>query len=111
MHAALLWTINDFPTYFMSSKWKTARKLACPLCMEDFDAFTLPYIGKQSWFDNYKKFLPKDHPFRQNTTTFIKGKRVTKEFRGVQTRESIIEELTNKGFKKMTEIDTEKINA
>ena len=30
--------------------------------MEDSNAFTLPCSGKQSWFDNYKKFFPKDHP-------------------------------------------------
>ena len=110
MHAALLWTINDFPAYSILSGWKIVGKLACPLCMEDSDAFMLPCSGKQSWFDNHKNILPKDHPFRQNTIAFIKGKRVTKEFRGVQTEESIIEELMNRGFKKITEIDAEKIN-
>ena len=110
MHAALLWTINDFPAYSMLSGWKTAGRLACPLCMEDSDAFTLPCSGKQSWFDNHRKFLPTDHPFRRNTTAFIKGKRVSKEFRGVRTGESIVDELTNRGFKKLTEMNAEQIN-
>ena len=78
--------------------------------MEDSDAFTLPCNGKQSWFDNHREFLPKDHPFRRNTTAFIKGKRVSKEFRGVRTGESIVDELTNKGFKKLTEMNAEQIN-
>jgi hypothetical protein len=35
MHAALLWTINDFPTYTNLSGWSTKGKLACPIYMED----------------------------------------------------------------------------
>ncbi|XP_058006753.1 uncharacterized protein LOC131182124 [Hevea brasiliensis] len=31
LHAALLWTINDFPAYGMLSGWSTKGKLACPL--------------------------------------------------------------------------------
>ena len=54
MHAALLWSINDFPVDSILSGWKTAGKLACPLCMEDSNTFMLPCSGKQSWFDNHK---------------------------------------------------------
>ncbi|KAL4563992.1 hypothetical protein LXL04_028041 [Taraxacum kok-saghyz] len=32
MHAALMWTISDFPGYSMLSRWKTKGKFACPLC-------------------------------------------------------------------------------
>ena len=108
MHATLLWTINDFPAYSMLSRQSTTGKLAYPYCMEDFNAFTLLYSSKQSQFDNHKKFLPEDHPFRRNTTTFTKGKRVIKEFRGVRTGESIVKELRNRGLKKIIEIDAKK---
>ena len=39
LHAALMWTINDFPVYSMMSGWSIAGMLACPHCMEDSDAF------------------------------------------------------------------------
>ena len=29
LHAALLWTINDFPSYGMVSRWSIKGKLAC----------------------------------------------------------------------------------
>ena len=35
MHAALLWTINDFPAYGDISGWSTKGALACPLCNYD----------------------------------------------------------------------------
>ena len=31
--AVILWTINDFPTYEMLSRWITAGRLACPYCV------------------------------------------------------------------------------
>ncbi|KAG6427521.1 hypothetical protein SASPL_111767 [Salvia splendens] len=63
MRAMLMWTISDFPAYAMLSGWSTAGRLACPYCMENSDAFTLEKSGKQSWFDNHRKFLPMNHPF------------------------------------------------
>lgn len=30
LHAALMWTINEFPTYENLSGWSTKGKLACP---------------------------------------------------------------------------------
>jgi len=46
MRAALMWTINDFPTYGMLSGWSMHEKLACPYCMENNKAFTLANGGK-----------------------------------------------------------------
>jgi len=50
MRAALMWTINDFPTYGMVSGWSTHEKLACPYCMENNKASTLTNGGKASFF-------------------------------------------------------------
>ena len=77
MRAALMWTVSDFPAYSMLSGWSTARWLTCPYCMDKSDAFTLKFSGKQSWFDNHRKFLPANHPFRRNRTEFRKNKTVT----------------------------------
>lgn len=78
MRATLLWTISDFPAYSILSGWSTAGKLACPHCMESTDAFTLSCSGKQSWFDNHRKFLDADHVFRRNKKAFNKNKMVMK---------------------------------
>ena len=39
LHAALMWTINDFPAYGMLSGWSTHGLLACPVCMHQNCAF------------------------------------------------------------------------
>jgi len=44
-----MWTINDFPAYEMVSGWSTHKKLACPYCMENNNAFTLTNRGKVSF--------------------------------------------------------------
>ena len=79
MRASLLWTISDFPAYSMLSGWSTAGKLACPHCMEYSDAFSLPNGRKTSWFDNHRKFLPHNHPFRRNKNCFIKNKTISSQ--------------------------------
>ena len=35
MHAAVLWTINDFPAYRNLSGWNTMGALACPSCYNE----------------------------------------------------------------------------
>jgi hypothetical protein len=57
MRAALMWTINDFPSYEMLSGWSTHGKLACPYCMENNKAFTLRNRGKASFFLMSPSFL------------------------------------------------------
>lgn len=74
LHAALMWTINDFPTYGMLSGWSTVKKLACPCCMEDTKAFTLKHRGKNTWFNCHRRFLPMNHEFGRNTSAFMKNR-------------------------------------
>ena len=69
-----MWTINDFSAYGMLSGWGTKGKLACPHCMEDTKAFTLPHGGKSSWFDCHHRFLLTDHPFRRSKRRFTKNR-------------------------------------
>ncbi|CAH9080376.1 unnamed protein product [Cuscuta epithymum] len=76
MRASLLWTISDFPAYAMLSGWSTKGKFACPCCTEFTEAFWLPRSKKHSWFDNHRKFLAEDHPFRWDIENFTKGKTV-----------------------------------
>ena len=110
LRAALMWTINDFPAYSMMSGWSIAGMLACPHCMEDSDAFRLIKSRKQSWFDNRRKFLPMNHPYRRNTKDFIKNRKVTKQFPGVISGDEILQDLNNRGLRKVIDVDAEVVN-
>jgi hypothetical protein len=74
MRASVMWTVNDFPAYGMLSGWSTHGKLACPYCMENTKAFSLPHSKKPSWFDCHRCFLPEDHPYRKQKNAFKRNK-------------------------------------
>lgn len=74
LRVVLMCTINNFSTYGMMSGWSSARKLACPTCMEDTKEFTLKHGGKNTWFDFHCRFLPMNHEFRRNTSAFMNNK-------------------------------------
>ncbi|XP_050238349.1 uncharacterized protein LOC126687835 [Mercurialis annua] len=89
----------------------TSGRLACPHCMENTEAFTLPDSGKQSWFDCHRKFLPTGHHFRRNVTEFRKGKQVKHKFGGVRTGDEVLAEVDGLGFKRAYETDAKATNA
>ncbi|KAJ0845268.1 putative Transposase-associated domain-containing protein [Helianthus annuus] len=62
MRAALLWTINDFPTYGYLSGWSTSGYKACPICNEDASSI---YIRDKIAFVGHRRFLPLDHSWRK----------------------------------------------
>ena len=72
-----MWTINDFPAYGMLSGWSTDGQLTCPVCIKQQKALRLINGGKFSWFDHHQCFLPRNHVFRRNRTTFRKDRIVT----------------------------------
>ncbi|KAL2244242.1 UNVERIFIED_CONTAM: hypothetical protein Sindi_0542200 [Sesamum indicum] len=41
MRFALMWTVNDLPTYGMTFEWSFANVMGCPVCMEAKRAFYL----------------------------------------------------------------------
>lgn len=51
MRGALMWKVNHFPAYGMSSGWGTHGKMRCMPCMRHTKVFTLEMGGKGSWFD------------------------------------------------------------
>jgi hypothetical protein len=69
LHAALLWTINDFPAYGMLSGWSTKGALACPCCNKKTSSCRLKYSYKQCYM-GHRRFLPIDHPWRNNKSSF-----------------------------------------
>ena len=100
MRAALMWTISDFPAYSMLSGWGAAGKYACPYCMEDSDAFSLTKGGKMSWFDNYRKFFPKDHLWRRNKRWFRKERAVQKSAPPIWSGVDLINEIDDLDLRK-----------
>ncbi|XP_057995012.1 uncharacterized protein LOC131175302 [Hevea brasiliensis] len=111
MYAALMWTISDFPAYSMLSGWSTAGRLACPYCVDYSDAFSLSHGGKISWFDNHRKFLPQNHPFRRNKVNFLKGKACTNESPPILSSEDTFLQIEDLGLRRVTDSDGEAINA
>ncbi|KAK1397248.1 hypothetical protein POM88_007111 [Heracleum sosnowskyi] len=102
---------SDFPAYSMLSGWKTAGHLACPHCAHDHDAYNLSHGGKTTWFDNHRKFLHTNHPFRKNKNWFTKGKTVTESAPPVRTCEDVLEEIESLGLMKVTELGSDEHNA
>ncbi|XP_074356714.1 uncharacterized protein LOC141696477 [Apium graveolens] len=111
MRAALMWTISDFPAYSMLSGWKTAGHLACPHCAHDHDAYNLKNGGKTTWFDNHRKILPSNRPFRKNKNWFTKGKTVTASAPPVRIGEDAFQEIEALGLMKVTELGSDEHNA
>ncbi|CAN1761750.1 hypothetical protein LINPERHAP1_LOCUS8021 [Linum perenne] len=63
LHAAVLWTINDFPAYGNLSGWSTKGYLACPTCNKESLGEQLTskigYLG-------HRRFLPINHRWRKD---------------------------------------------
>ena len=106
-----MWTISDFPAYSMLSELSTTRKLACPYCIENSDAFSMSKGGKTSWCDNHRKFLLMEHPFWRNKKAFRKGQTVLKGAPPIRLGVEMLELIEHYGFKKVTEIDAGGKNA
>ncbi|KAL0300043.1 UNVERIFIED_CONTAM: hypothetical protein Scaly_3061500 [Sesamum calycinum] len=70
MCAALMWTVNNLPTYGMASGWSFNGVIGCPVCMEDARAFYQQNRRKACYFDYHRQFLPPDHPYRRNKKTY-----------------------------------------
>ncbi|XP_043815296.1 uncharacterized protein LOC110620971 [Manihot esculenta] len=96
--------------YNLPPGWSTAGRTAYPYCMENTDAFTLRRGGKQTWFDSHRKFLPDDHPFRRNKTSFIKNKCVSKSPPPIRTGEYLLKEIEQIGLRRVIDIDSHEIN-
>ncbi|KAJ8767880.1 hypothetical protein K2173_020820 [Erythroxylum novogranatense] len=111
LRAALIWTISDFPAFAMLSGWMTAGKLTYPYCSNDSVAFYLPNGGKICWFDNHRKFLLSDHPFRRNKYKFRKNRTVNTRPPPMKSGEEILKEIEELGLLKVTELEADEVNS
>ncbi|XP_021838978.2 uncharacterized protein [Spinacia oleracea] len=69
LHAALMYTINDFPAYGNLSGWPTKGKRACPYCNVDTCCMYLKGSKKQCYM-RYRCLLEENHELRQNKKAF-----------------------------------------
>ncbi|KAF5454852.1 hypothetical protein F2P56_024486 [Juglans regia] len=69
LHAALLWTINDFFAYANLSGWSTKGKMACSLCNEDTDSMWLKH-GRKHCYIGHRRFLLASHSWRKKKVAF-----------------------------------------
>ncbi|KAM3360911.1 hypothetical protein P3S68_015765 [Capsicum galapagoense] len=63
MHAAVLWTINNFPDYGNLSGWSTKGYMACPTCNKDASSQRLR--GKIS-YTGHHRYLESSHSWRRS---------------------------------------------
>ncbi|KAG8493023.1 hypothetical protein CXB51_010409 [Gossypium anomalum] len=69
LHAALLWTINDFPAYANLSGWITKGRYACPCCAAQICSKWL-YNEKKFSYMGHRRWLDGNHRFRFQRTLF-----------------------------------------
>ncbi|XP_065872300.1 uncharacterized protein [Euphorbia lathyris] len=88
MHAAILWTINDFPAYGDLSGWSTKGYMACPVCNEQASS-----IGLRSkiCYKGHRRFLHKDHTWRRSK--MFNGKKEAREAPKRLTGDEVLEQL------------------
>jgi len=72
MHAALLWTISDYPTYAMLSGCSTKGRLSCSCFNYDTYSSYLTHSHKMCYM-NHRVFLPATHAWIVNQK-FFNGK-------------------------------------
>ncbi|XP_075104365.1 uncharacterized protein LOC142178536 [Nicotiana tabacum] len=63
MHAAVIWTINDFPTYGNLSRWSTKGYMACPTCNKNAPSHKLR--SKICYMD-HRWYLDPKHTWRRS---------------------------------------------
>ena len=64
-------------------------------------AFTLTSGRKTSWFDNHRKFLTHEHPFRRNKNAFIKNRTEMSPSPPIKTGAQILQEIDNLGVRRV----------
>ncbi|XP_040957738.1 uncharacterized protein [Gossypium hirsutum] len=83
LRAALMWTINDFPSYANLSGWSTKGRYACPCCAAQTCSQWL-YNGKKFFYMGHRRWLPENHRFRFQSSAFDG----TEEFRKAPSQTS-----------------------
>jgi len=108
LHAALMWTISDFPGLGNLSGWNTYTGLACPSCNFDVAPFRLPH-SKKWCFMGHRRFLDQRHKFRLNKIRFngeqdmrgppkrLSGSEILEQIKNIDVTFGRRQEMTERG--------------
>ncbi|PKU75846.1 uncharacterized protein LOC110096851 [Dendrobium catenatum] len=88
MHAALLWTINDFPAYGILSGHKVHGYKAFPICDSETSS---QYLRNKMCYMGHRRFLPKEHKWRKSRK--FNGKHEARVRPQVLSRDEILSEM------------------
>ena len=70
LKAMLLWSIHDFPAYGVVAGCVTKGYRGCPVCGEHTISRRSRALRKNVYDDQYRRFLPHDHPWRRARPEF-----------------------------------------
>lgn len=70
LRAILLWCIHDFPAYAMMAGTSNKGYCACPVCGPNTPSRYSSHLSKVVYGGNHRRWLPPDHPFRQDVNVF-----------------------------------------
>ena len=69
LKAVVMWTINDFSAYDLTSSWSTKGKLACLCCAKKTTHRRLHHNSK-IYYMRHRRFLPLGHKWRFQKSKF-----------------------------------------
>ncbi|XP_076885268.1 uncharacterized protein LOC143534737 [Bidens hawaiensis] len=90
MHAALLWTINDFPARSSLSGWSGQGYKACSNCNQDTPSIR---ASNKTCFISHRRFLPSNHKWR--FSLLFNGKKEKRMAPRRLNNEQILEQLNS----------------
>jgi hypothetical protein len=60
-----LWLVYYFKAYAIFASWSIHGELTCPICGSHTDCFRVAHGGEICYFDCHRRWLPRNHIFRQ----------------------------------------------
>ncbi|XP_060673255.1 uncharacterized protein LOC132803758 [Ziziphus jujuba] len=110
MHAAVLWTIHDFPVYGTLSGWSTKGYKACPTCNEDTSSQAL---RSKICYMGHRRYLSINHAWRNNRQYDGKPERrlAPRQFSGAEILQQLDRTIESRPGKHPNNVDKKRKRA
>ncbi|XP_060671841.1 uncharacterized protein LOC132803267 [Ziziphus jujuba] len=110
MHAAVLWTIHDFPAYGTLSRWSTKGYKACPTCNEDTSSQAL---RSKICYMGHRRYLSINHAWRNNRQYDGKPERrlAPRQFSGAEILQQLDRTIESRPGKHPNNVDKKRKRA
>ncbi|XP_060673894.1 uncharacterized protein LOC132804030 [Ziziphus jujuba] len=110
MHAAMLWTIHDFPAYGTLSGWSTKGYKACPTCNEDTSSQAL---RSKICYMGHRRYLSINHAWRNNRQYDGKPERrlAPRQFSGAEILQQLDRTIESRPGKHPNNVDKKRKRA